>query len=1069
MVTEPDRTLYRDAGVLLVRATTYRGGDAAQLSEPSQLPETGGVERGMAWLAEVWQCEPFRCAVQVASPVLAQQVCHAVAAGAHDVRRVDRLVRSVASYLARWRGRATPFGLFAGVAVARVGDELVARWGAGHRVVVRADMQWLAAVVERLERHPGLLPRLLVVVNSAAVVRGDRLVVPGGAAIGRPEDLAPLEVSVRRSGAVRTAVRAAREPVRFAELASTVAESHPGAAPEQVRGMLAELLSHHVLISSLRAPMTVTDALGHLCEQLVAAGAGEVADLTGVVQELGAVHNALQSSRSTDGCPTGPLPPIEGSVSAAVVDRMRAISRAAAQPVTAELGLDCDIAVPRIVIREAERAASTLLRLTPYPFGHPRWKDFHARFRERYGTGVLVPVEEVVGDSGVGFPARYLGSATAGPVRVLSERDETLLALVQAATFVGQDEIVLTEPVIESLAVGSPGEMMLPPRAELAFQLHARSPAAVARGEFRIVVTAAPRSVSSMAGRFADLLPASIQLALAATFAPTIAEDPHVVAAQLSFPARRHHSENVTRTPQLLATTISIAEHRNPTRPVIPAEGLAEAVDGGAVIGLGDLAVTADARRVELVQLSTGRRVEPRVLHALEPSVLTPPLARFLAELATARCAVYMGFDWGAAARLPYLPRLRHGRSVVSPARWLLRAAELPGRSTGFAEWNSALDRWRELWHVPPAVVLCEGELRLPLDLDHRLHRELLRARLHRGGHLAQHVELREAPTAEDLSALGRAHELLLCLRPAHARDPAPRRRTPTHARNAAGHLPGRSYWLYAQVYGHPDRFDEILVDHLPGLMDNRAENSEETTRWWYRRHRDTLHPDRAQYLALYLRLLIPDRYGPAAARVGEWATDLRDRGVLADLCLATYHPEPGRFGHGDAMAAAEEVFAADSSAALAQIALARRTDLAAEAITAAGLVDLAAAFAATPGAGIQDLIDRLPRSHGRLDRAACDGALRLADPDPDRAALRSEPGGAGVAAAWDRRRTALVAYRAHLVQQQRDPGTVLRSLLHLHHVRSIGVDPERERRLLHLARTVALSMAALTRGGDGP
>jgi class I lanthipeptide synthase len=57
------------------------------------------------------------------------------------------------------------------------------------------------------------------------------------------------------------------------------------------------------------------------------------------------------------------------------------------------------------------------------------------------------------------------------------------------------------------------------------------------------------------------------------------------------------------------------------------------------------------------------------VLHALEASVQTPPLARFLAEVASARCGIYGPFDFGAARTLPFLPRVRHGRAVLAPAR----------------------------------------------------------------------------------------------------------------------------------------------------------------------------------------------------------------------------------------------------------------------------------------------------------------------------------------------------------------------------------------------------------------
>lgn len=1019
------RRPWRHTGVVLVRATTDPGGLA--LPDDVDMSCDAVAEWGRAWLGQLWRRDEVREAVQVASPVLARKVCQALA-GDTDAHQMRRIVVSLASYLLRWQGRATPFGLFAGVAAARVGGEPAVRWGQGHQVVARADAAWLAGLAGRLERHPRLLERLPVVVNNAAFVRGGRLVIPGQPPDDDPGQLAPLEVSVRYTRPVRAALEAAREPVRFGDLAKWLAAGYAAVPPEQIRGMLAELVAKHILLTALRAPMTKPDALLHVNAQLRLADVGELSDLA---TRLASIHDDL-SHLVTAASPGG-----AGVPSATVADRMRAVCDTAEQPLIIDVGLDCDITVPEPVIREAEAAASTLLRLTPYPFGYPCWKDFHVAFKTRYGTGAVVPLCDLVADTGLSLPAGYLGSPIPRPAPPLTTRDDTLLRLVQQAVMDGREEIVLTEPVIAALTVGDPAEILPPPRAELGFQIHASSPEAVASGAFRLVVIAAPRTGSSMTGRFADLLPAADRDRLADALGAVSGGD--AVAAQLSFPPGRRHSENVARTPQLLPQVISLSEHRDP---------------GKNLIGLHDLAVSADARQLHLVQLSTGRRIEPRVLHALEAGVLTPPLARFLTEISTARCAVYAGFDWGAAACLPYLPRMRYGRIVLCPARWLLRAADLPARGAALTDWESALESWRRRARVPDGVVLCESELRLPLNLGHHLHRVVLRARLDR----ARQVELREAPASADLAWLGRAHEFLVPLRLASpAAGQQGRTARPLQAvMRDAGHMPGISGWLHARIHGHPDRQDEILADHLPRLFDGW----DHPPLWWFSRHREVTRPAAGQHLDLCLRLPAPDAYGPAAARVGRWAAGLRGQGLAPDLDLCTYHPETGRFGHGAAMAAAEEVFAADSAAALAQIAVAARAGTPAQALTVASLVDLACSYACTPAEGLRWLIDRLPRDQGKLERPLREAALDLAGQREEWPALRALPGGQNVVAAWELRRAALTAYRSQLAGQ-RDPGLVMRSLLHLHHVRSLGTDPGRERVSNRLARAAALRQIA--------
>jgi class I lanthipeptide synthase len=87
---------------------------------------------------------------------------------------------------------------------------------------------------------------------------------------------------------------------------------------------------------------------------------------------------------------------------------------------------------------------------------------------------------------------------------------------------------------------------------------------------------------------------------------------------------------------------------------------------------------------------------------------------------------------------------------------------------------------------------------------------------------------------------------------------------------------------------------------------------------------------------------------------------------------------------------------------------------------------------------------------------------MRLADPSGDWAALRVQPGGEALTLAWDRRRSALAAYRARLRPAEGPhPDPVLASLLHLHHARMVGINQNSERICLRLARAAALGWVA--------
>lgn len=110
--------------------------------------------------------------------------------------------------------------------------------GQSHRVVVRANAQWLSGLIDGLEQHPGLLPRLHVAVNSAGFVRGDRFVVPVRSDDAQPGLGALLEISVRHTRPVRAVLAGAAEPVRFGELAGRLRAEFPDASPDRINTSL---------------------------------------------------------------------------------------------------------------------------------------------------------------------------------------------------------------------------------------------------------------------------------------------------------------------------------------------------------------------------------------------------------------------------------------------------------------------------------------------------------------------------------------------------------------------------------------------------------------------------------------------------------------------------------------------------------------------------------------------------------------------------------------------------------------------------------------------------------------
>ena len=143
-------------------------------------PEGAARDDPAAWhgfIAKAWASATLASAVELASPSLAATIGEILSGGVPDRKKATRAGMALARYLVRLRGRATPFGLFAGVAPAPAGDPAAATWGEEHRLGARADARWLASLVTALEAGSQLRRRLRVTASDLLTIRGNRIIV----------------------------------------------------------------------------------------------------------------------------------------------------------------------------------------------------------------------------------------------------------------------------------------------------------------------------------------------------------------------------------------------------------------------------------------------------------------------------------------------------------------------------------------------------------------------------------------------------------------------------------------------------------------------------------------------------------------------------------------------------------------------------------------------------------------------------------------------------------------------------------------------------------------------------
>ncbi|WP_329127305.1 lantibiotic dehydratase [Streptomyces sp. NBC_01465] len=1007
-------TYYRHTGVALLRAAV------TPLTEtPQRWPDMADPADCRTWLAQVWGASSFAASVRDASVWLAERV--ETILGGEDVplKAVHSVVLSVARYHLRATGRPTPFGGFAGVADVTVGERAEVRWGQEHRSIARADTQWLASVVDRVEALPELLERTEVVFNNLAAARGSRLEVPRSGTD---------RTSIRFTPVVRAVREAAQGPVGFSLLGDKVAAAF-GAERATVVAMLTELVQRGFLITRYRAPLTVTAPLAYVIAQLRQVGADEIPAAGPTLRILEAADFGLRRHNEHSSN--------QAELRRRLAAGMREGSSAGRSPLAVDLRLDCTVEIPRQVAWEMERAAHVLLRLTRQPTGQAVWAQYFTEFWERYGTGTLVPVNEVIDPAaGLGFPAEYPGSTRTSPASRTSERDEQLLALAWQATVERSGEVILTDQLVDELAADRLDERRIPPHVEMATRVHAVSVEALTRGQFTLAVAPA-RSAGTLTSRFTTTAAGS---GLREVFRTVPTEVHGALPVQMSFPPVFPHSENIARIPAYLPHVVSLGEHR-------PAGGTEEP----EVIPLDDLAITATHNRLYLVSCSRQQVIETQVFHALALDKQPPPLARFLTNLNRAFSPAWTGFDWGPVAfKLLYLPRVRYGRTVLSPARWQLSPDTLPS-AEGEAQWCAVFNRWRQQWNCPRDVELRDEERCLRLDLDVPLHQRILRTQLARSGTAV----LTEAADADAYGWIGgHVHEVAMPLvrKGPPAQSPLTGRRLPLSANCLLGWMPGApsTPWINVKVFTHPDYMDEIITEGLPRLLAELGVDPE----YWFLRYRS---PHESDHLRLRLRTHTAEQYALYAAQLGAWAEKLRAQGMTHRLTLDVYSPETGRYGTGETLGAAETVFAADSRTVAASLHHLPSDRFNPAALAAVNMVNIARGLLGAD-AGLRWMANHPVPAGTPTESRAATLAVILAE----HTELWQAPGmPAAVTDAWYERSNALATYGHHLDDDQLP--AVLESLLHMHHNRALGIDPAGEKSCRHLAFKVARALRART------
>ena len=869
------------------------------------LPGDPQAERGLLWarLRNVFARPICRQAMFFAAPRVEAELARLDETGEMPD---DKLLRTLVRYFARMTGRTTPFGLFAGCSLGRVGPSFALRIEATkqYRCFTTLDVGHLLGMTEPVRVASRSARTLWVRANPSLYRIGERLRFVESRtdpiSFARAYHLSAVDAT----DVIETVLRLAAEPIPLGKLAEQLCGIEAGISFDEAFDFAVLLLQEQVLVDNLEPAVTGEEPLRDVIARLAPVQHPQAQQLHGVLSDIERDLRALDSY----GIGTTPaqfrelLPRLSRSGTNSDGDR---IFQTDLFKPAAQAALSGEIA-DRIC-----DAALLLNRLT----SAPRLESL-VRFREAFQQrfeGCELPLLEVLDpDVGIGFELDSIpdeddspwlaGLPLAGQDAEMvswSARESHLLRRLLESMAAHAHVLELTAADIDALAVSAES---LPPF-------------------FAVAATIAASSGTDVSDRDAIIALHGVSGASGAELLGRFCQGDSAVAAAVADWLQR---EQAAHQGPLLAEVVHLPQGRTGNvvcRPVLRSHEILCLAQSGAnvdqQIPLSDLTIRLEGARVVLRSRKLNRDIVPRMTTAHYAKFADLVHYRFLWNLHL-QDSTGLSWQWGPLANVPFLPRVTHGNVVLSRAIWRLLPADFAAIPSG-KQACSPLHRLRDARRLPRHVLLLEGDMALPLDLENVLCADVLTAEARRGP-----VTLVEQfPAADQLCATGPeghfVHELIVPMRRTDGSDPTREQITQRAGRRSLGRppaFPPAESWLTAAIYGSEATLDRLLHRPIAPLVE-RLRSTGAADGWFFIRYWDPQPHLRLRFHGAPHRLR--DEAWPALQQ------DISARmasGEIHTIRLDTYFQEVNRYGGPQAIATAERFFEADSDMALALLAL---------------------------------------------------------------------------------------------------------------------------------------------------
>jgi thiopeptide-type bacteriocin biosynthesis protein len=513
-------------------------------------------------------------------------------------------------------------------------------------------------------------------------------------------------------------------------------------------------------------------------------------------------------------------------------------------------------------------------------------KNYQAQFQEKYGNHRLVPLMELMD------PDRGLGGFLISPTQ---NKQQAYPSWKSAVLDSLKNKIVHLEDLSTSLSDRESAQKA-PLSCELYFELLAKSDEELENGNYTLLLnpTAGSQQAGTTFGRFLYLFPDEKQEQLRSFLKKEEALLPNVAFVEASFLPDTPRLVNVAVHEKVRSFQLEMHFH-----------------DNLEAIKLEDIYVGMGKEQIYLYS----RKLKKELYVSLSSAInfmLAPPVLQFLIAVSRSRFSSFMPSIWTDLEHEIFLPRICYKNVVLSTARWYVKYSDFKfSEKPSSIELEKALKDFLTSQNVPDRIYLTDLDNRLSLNWKNREHFELLLQHLTAKKELILYEVLNAKELLPVNSELGKhiAEFVIPCIKKSnhkvhHTETNYPPLAQIQHCDRVL--YPG-SDWLYFKLFIAQENETKFLKEHLGDFMQSLLKE-QHINKWFYVRYKENKSHIRLRMQGDPIQLVqavIPKFY----QNTSQWIS----KGLLGDFSLHAYEREVERYGGPDCIEIAEDLFFADS------------------------------------------------------------------------------------------------------------------------------------------------------------